>query len=161
MEAMRRVFGVLTGYSDHTLGDHVSLAAAALGACMLEKHFTLDRKLPGPDHAFAMEPAELKEMMRKLREIGTAVGDGVKDGPRPEEKEMYEKGRRSLHAARDIPRRREDRAGRYRRETPRTGNQPAPARPGRRSYRARRYSCRSLDNLGSVGLRRYTERGHR
>lgn len=102
VSSMRQNFGVLTGYSDHTLGDHVSLAAAALGACMLEKHFTLDRKLPGPDHVFAMEPAELKEMMRKLREIEAAIGDGIKNGPRAEEKEMYEKGRRSLHAARDI-----------------------------------------------------------
>jgi len=73
-----------------------------MGACMLEKHFTLDRKLPGPDHIFAMQPAELKEMMRKLREIEAAIGDGVKNGPRAEEREMYEKGRRSLHAARDI-----------------------------------------------------------
>ena len=102
MAAMRRIFGVLTGYSDHTLGDHIPLAAVALGACMLEKHFTLNRGLPGPDHAFAMEPAELKDMMRKLREVEAAVGDGAKNGPRSEEMEMYEKGRRSLHAARDI-----------------------------------------------------------
>lgn len=102
MEIMRRVFGVLTGYSDHTLGDHIPLTAVALGACMLEKHFTLSRGLSGPDHAFAMEPAELKDMMRKLREIEAAIGDGAKSGSRSEEKEMYEKGRRSLHAARDI-----------------------------------------------------------
>lgn len=102
IEAMRRAFGVLTGYSDHTLGDHVALAAVARGACLLEKHFTLDRKLPGPDHAFAMEPVELKEMIRRLRETEAAIGDGAKNGPRPEEQEMYEKGRRSLHAARDI-----------------------------------------------------------
>ena len=102
VSTMRQTFGVLTGYSDHTLGDHVALAAAARGACVLEKHFTLDRTLPGPDHAFAMEPAELREMMRKLREVEAAAGDGAKNGPRPEEQEMYEKGRRSLHAARDI-----------------------------------------------------------
>lgn len=102
MEAMRRAFGVLTGYSDHTLGDHIPLTAAALGACMLEKHFTLSRGLSGPDHAFAMEPAELKDMMRKLREVEAAIGDGAKNGPRAEELEMYEKGRRSLHAVRDI-----------------------------------------------------------
>lgn len=102
MEIMRRAFGVLTGYSDHTLGDHIPLTAVALGARMLEKHFTLSRGLPGPDHAFAMEPAELKEMIRRLRETEAAIGDGAKNGPRPEEQEMYEKGRRSLHAARDI-----------------------------------------------------------
>ena len=92
------VFGVNVGYSDHTMGDHIPLAAVALGACLLEKHFTLDRGLPGPDHAFAIEPHELREMMRKLRETESAQGDGVKNGPRTEEKEMAEKGRRSLHA---------------------------------------------------------------
>lgn len=102
MASMRRRFGVLTGYSDHTLGDHVPLAAIARGACMLEKHFTLDRALSGPDHVFAMEPVEFREMMRKLRDVEAAVGDGVKNGPRVQEREMYEKGRRSLHAARNI-----------------------------------------------------------
>jgi sialic acid synthase SpsE len=99
---MRSNFGVLTGYSDHTLGDHIPLAAAALGACMLEKHFTLSRSLPGPDHAFGMEPSELKAMIRKLREIEAGIGDGVKSGPRLEEQEMYTKGRRSLHVVRDV-----------------------------------------------------------
>jgi sialic acid synthase SpsE len=56
METMRKAFNCPVGYSDHTLGDHIPLAAVALGACMIEKHFTLDRKLPGPDHSFAMEP---------------------------------------------------------------------------------------------------------
>jgi sialic acid synthase SpsE len=102
MRTMRQRFGVLTGYSDHTVGDHIPHAAAALGACIIEKHFTLDRKLPGPDHPFGMEPAELKEMVRKLRDIEAALGDGAKDGPRVEEREMYQKGRRSLHAARNI-----------------------------------------------------------
>lgn len=102
MRAMRSSFGVLTGYSDHTVGDHIPLAAAAMGACVLEKHFTLSRKLPGPDHSFGMEPIELKEMVRKLREVEAAIGDGAKDGPRPDEQEMYTKGRRSLHAVRDI-----------------------------------------------------------
>jgi sialic acid synthase SpsE len=102
MRAMRASFGVLAGYSDHTMGDHIPLAAAAMGACMLEKHFTLSRKLPGPDHPFGIEPAELKDMIRKLREIEAAVGDGAKNGPRTEEREMYDKGRRSLHVAREI-----------------------------------------------------------
>ena len=102
MSTMRRAMGCLTGYSDHTMGDHVTLAAVALGACMIEKHFTLDRSLPGPDHAFAGEPAEFRAMMTRLREIESAIGDGAKAGPRGDEVEMAEKGRRSLHAAVDI-----------------------------------------------------------
>lgn len=98
MSTMRSVFGTLVGYSDHTMGEHIALAAVAMGAAVIEKHFTLDRTLPGPDHAFAMEPHEMTEMMRKIREIEAARGDGIKNGPRPEEHEMAEKGRRSLHA---------------------------------------------------------------
>jgi len=104
MASLRAAFRTLVGYSDHTIGDHISLAAAALGACLIEKHFTLDRTLPGPDHGFAMEPAELREMMRKLRETESAMGDGAKEGPRPEEQEMATKGRRSLHTTRAIKR---------------------------------------------------------
>lgn len=102
MDTMRAAFGVLTGYSDHTLGGAVSMAAVARGACMIEKHFTLDRSLPGPDHNFAMEPGPFADMVQGIREIESAIGDGVKSGPRPEEMEMAEKVRRSLHAARDI-----------------------------------------------------------
>ncbi|RJQ23939.1 MAG: N-acetylneuraminate synthase [Nitrospiraceae bacterium] len=102
METMRKAFDCPVGYSDHTTGDHISLAAVALGACMIEKHFTLDRKLSGPDHGFAIEPPELSEMIRKIREIESAIGDGIKNGPLKEEKEMFEKGRRSLHTKRAI-----------------------------------------------------------
>lgn len=102
IDVMRAAFRTLTGYSDHSEGDHVCLAAVALGACVIEKHFTLDRNLPGPDHAFAIEAEPLKQMMRKLRQVEAALGDGVKNGPRPEEREMYEKGRRSLHARQKI-----------------------------------------------------------
>ena len=98
MASMRAAFGTLVGYSDHTMGDNIPLAAAAMGACMIEKHFTLDRTLPGPDHPFAMEPHELRALMSKLRDIEAAMGDGLKNGPRVEEREMAEKGRRSLHA---------------------------------------------------------------
>jgi len=98
MATMRSAFGTLVGYSDHTMGDAVLLAAVALGACMIEKHFTLDRDLPGPDHPFAMQPEELKEAVRRLRQVEDALGDGAKNGPRAEELEMFEKGRRSLHA---------------------------------------------------------------
>ena len=103
MQAMRSAFGTLVGYSDHTLGDQVSLAAVALGACFVEKHFTLDRSLAGPDHPFAIEPRELAEMVSRIREVESALGDGRKAGPRAEEGEMAEKGRRSLHARHDIP----------------------------------------------------------
>jgi sialic acid synthase SpsE len=98
MQTMRLAFNTLVGYSDHTLGDHIPIAAVTLGACVIEKHFTLDRGLPGPDHAFAMEPLELKDMMCKLREVEVSLGDGSKNGPRSEEIEMAEKGRRSIHA---------------------------------------------------------------
>jgi N,N'-diacetyllegionaminate synthase len=100
MKTMQRSFGCLVGYSDHTLGDHVCVAAVALGATVIEKHITLDRKAKGPDHPFAIEPDELKTMIRRIREVEQAIGDGIKDGPRPAEKEMFEKGRRSLHAKR-------------------------------------------------------------
>jgi sialic acid synthase SpsE len=102
METMRKAFNCPVGYSDHTLGDHIPLAAVALGACMIEKHFTLDRNLPGPDHSFAVEPDDLKKMIRKIRELEAAIGDGIKNGPYKEEMEMYEKGRRSLHTKRII-----------------------------------------------------------
>ncbi|MGB0671582.1 MAG: N-acetylneuraminate synthase family protein [Rhodospirillales bacterium] len=102
MASMAEAFKVLTGYSDHTEGDQVTLAAVALGAVMIEKHFTLDRSLPGPDHGFATEPGELRAMMARIRDVEAALGDGTKLGPRPEEAEMAEKGRRSLHARETI-----------------------------------------------------------
>ncbi|NCC84307.1 MAG: N-acetylneuraminate synthase [Clostridia bacterium] len=98
MTSMRAAFGTLIGYSDHTMGDHIPLAAVAMGACMLEKHFTLNRRMTGPDHPFATEPSEFETMVKKIREVESAFGDGVKNGPREEELEMAEKGRRSLHA---------------------------------------------------------------
>ncbi len=102
MQEMGAAFGAITGYSDHTEGDHISLAAVAMGASVIEKHFTLDRTLEGPDHPFAIEPAELSLMMTRLRDIEAAIGDGRKEGPRAEEQEMFEKGRRSLHARVEI-----------------------------------------------------------
>jgi sialic acid synthase SpsE len=102
MRTMRDAFNVVTGYSDHTIGDSVTLASVAMGAAIIEKHITLDRTLPGPDHSFAMQPSELKEMMLKIREIEAAIGDGAKNGPREEEQEMFKKARRSLHAKHDI-----------------------------------------------------------
>ena len=99
MASMRAAFGTVVGYSDHTMGGHIPLAAVAMGAAVIEKHFTLDRALPGPDHAFAIEPDEMADLMQKIREVEAAFGDGLKNGPRAEELEMAEKGRRSLHAS--------------------------------------------------------------
>lgn len=103
MQTLRTAFGCLVGYSDHTIGDTTAIAAVALGACFLEKHFTLSRDQPGPDHPFAMEPTEFTAMVRAIRDVESALGDGRKAGPRPAELEMAQKGKRSLHAAADIP----------------------------------------------------------
>jgi len=104
MGTMERAFGVPVGLSDHSLGTAVPIAAAALGAAFVEKHYTLDRSLPGPDHPFALEPGELRAMVAGIREAQAALGDGRKAGPSPEERvEMYTGARRSLIAARDLP----------------------------------------------------------
>ncbi len=99
---MAKQFGLPVGYSDHSLGDHAAIAAVALGARVIEKHFTLDRALPGPDHKASLEPRELAEMIRKLRETAAMLGDGEKK-PTPDEIETAALVRRSWHAARDIP----------------------------------------------------------
>lgn len=78
METMRRAFGVPVGYSDHTPGIAVSIAAAAKGATVIEKHFTLDRNAPGPDHAASLEPAELSALVQGVRQVELAQGDGIK-----------------------------------------------------------------------------------
>ena len=78
METMRKAFGVEVGYSDHTQGIEVPIAAVALGASIIEKHFTLDRNMEGPDHRASIEPAELKDMVRSIRNIEIALGDGNK-----------------------------------------------------------------------------------
>ena len=78
MQSIRTKFGVDVGYSDHTLGIEISLAAVALGASIIEKHFTLDRTLPGPDHKASLEPNELKSMIDGIRNIEEALGDGIK-----------------------------------------------------------------------------------
>ena len=104
METMRRAFGVPVGLSDHTLGISVPTGGAALGMELLEKHFTLSRELEGPDHPFALEPDELKALVRSVREVESALGNGRLEGPSEEEsKEMYRLARRSVIAAVDIP----------------------------------------------------------
>jgi N,N'-diacetyllegionaminate synthase len=78
MQSIHHAFGVEVGYSDHTLGIEVAVAAVALGASVIEKHFTLDRNLPGPDHKASLEPSELKAMVSAIRNIELALGDGIK-----------------------------------------------------------------------------------
>ena len=78
MQSIQAAFGVAVGYSDHTPGIEVATAAAALGASVIEKHFTLDRNLPGPDHKASLEPDELKAMVAAVRNIEIALGDGIK-----------------------------------------------------------------------------------
>jgi N,N'-diacetyllegionaminate synthase len=78
LRSIREIFGVEVGYSDHTLGIEISLAAVALGATVIEKHFTLDRTLPGPDHKASLEPNELKSLILGIRNIEEALGDGAK-----------------------------------------------------------------------------------
>jgi N-acetylneuraminate synthase/N,N'-diacetyllegionaminate synthase len=102
METMRRAFGVPVGLSDHTPGIHISTAAVGMGASIIEKHFTMDRDMKGPDHSFAIEPHELAELVRQIREIESALGDGMKTGPAQEELVAYGYARRSIHAAVDI-----------------------------------------------------------
>jgi len=98
MQTIRDAFGVRVGYSDHTQGIEVALAAVALGATMIEKHFTLDRKLPGPDHKASLEPEELRVMVSAIRNIEQALGDGIKR-PSPSEARNMSIARRSLVAA--------------------------------------------------------------
>lgn len=96
-----KAFGVSVGYSDHTNGIEVPIAAVALGASVIEKHFTLDRALPGPDHKASLEPDELKSMVQGIRRIEIALGDGIK---RPSRSELKNEpiARKSLVAARTI-----------------------------------------------------------
>jgi N,N'-diacetyllegionaminate synthase len=79
MNTLREEFHLPVGYSDHTAGISIPIAAAAMGACVIEKHFTLDRNLPGPDHAASLEPADFRQMVRAVREVESAAGNGKKD----------------------------------------------------------------------------------
>ena len=101
MATLRRRFGVWTGLSDHTTGIEVAIGAAALGAVVIEKHFTLDRALPGPDHRMSLEPAELAAMIYAIRNVEKALGNGMKTRS-ANETETAQVARRSLVAARDI-----------------------------------------------------------
>lgn len=102
MHTMAAKFNLPVGYSDHTLGIEVALAAVALGACVIEKHFTLDRALPGPDHRASLEPDELAALVRSIRAVESSLGHGRKE-PVPCEASTSAVARKSLVAARDIP----------------------------------------------------------
>lgn len=102
MLAIKNNFNVQIGYSDHTLGIEVPIAAVALGAKVIEKHFTLDRSLPGPDHRASLEPKELREMVFAIRNIELAIsGSGIKE-PSESEKKNIEIARKSIVAKIDI-----------------------------------------------------------
>lgn len=97
MQTIHDTFGVAVGYSDHSLGIEVPVAAVAMGATVIEKHFTLDRNLPGPDHKASLEPDELKAMVTAIRNIEQALGDGIKQ-PSPSEIKNIPIARKSLVA---------------------------------------------------------------
>lgn len=102
MLSIKNKLNVAVGYSDHTLGTEVSVAAVALGARVIEKHFTLDRKLKGPDHKASLEPDELKKMVNSIRNIETAVsGNGIKE-PSSSEIKNINIARKSIHSKRDL-----------------------------------------------------------
>jgi N-acetylneuraminate synthase len=101
MQTMATAFDLPVGYSDHTLGTAVALAAVALGACVIEKHFTLDRNLPGPDHRASIEPDELKALTQGIRAVEAALGHGRKE-PAASEASTAAVARKSLVAARDL-----------------------------------------------------------
>lgn len=88
MQTLKEEFGVRAGYSDHTQGICIPIAAAALGATVIEKHFTLSRSMSGPDHAASLEPQELKEMVCSIRDVETALGSGIKSITPSEEKNI-------------------------------------------------------------------------
>jgi N-acetylneuraminate synthase len=103
METFARAFGTPVGLSDHSTGLAMSIAAAARGAAYIEKHFTLDRSLPGPDHQASLLPDELRALVAAIRDVEAALGDGVKR-PAPSELPVRDVARKSLVAARDLPR---------------------------------------------------------
>lgn len=101
MQTLQTAFGVRIGYSDHTLGIEVAIAAVAMGASVIEKHFTLDRNLPGPDHQASLEPHELRAMVAAIRNIEQALGDGIKRLA-PSEAKNKSAVRKSIVASRSI-----------------------------------------------------------
>ena len=101
MQTIQECFGVAVGYSDHTTGIEVAIASATLGATVIEKHFTLDKSLPGPDHKASLDPNELQAMVSSIRNIEIALGDGIKRLTPSEERNKLV-ARKSLVASKEI-----------------------------------------------------------
>jgi len=101
MDTLANAFNLPAGYSDHSAGIEIPIAAVARGATVIEKHFTLDKSMEGPDHKASLEPGELKSMVSAIRNVELAIGDGVK-GPRPSEIKNKAIARKSLVAAKNI-----------------------------------------------------------
>lgn len=101
LQTLKETFGLPVGYSDHTPGIEVSLAAVALGACVIEKHFTLNKTLPGPDHKASLSPEELHALVKGIRIVESSLGHGRKE-PTESERNTAAVARKSLVAARDI-----------------------------------------------------------
>jgi len=102
IKTLAQTFGLPVGYSDHTLGIEASLAAVALGACVIEKHFTLNKNLAGPDQHASLEPDELQALVKGIRRVEKALGNGIKK-PAPAELQVRQMARKSLVARTDIP----------------------------------------------------------
>jgi N-acetylneuraminate synthase len=102
MQTLATAFGLPTGYSDHSLGIEIPIAAVALGARLIEKHFTIDTNAPGPDHAASLTPRQLTDMVLGIRTVELALGDGIKK-PRPTEREIAAVARKSIFADMAIP----------------------------------------------------------
>ena len=101
MNTLHHRFQVPVGLSDHTLGGEIALAAVALGASVIEKHFTLDKSSPGPDHTLSLEPQELRRLVQSIRSVEKALGDGIK-APVESEKHIKDSARKSIVAATNI-----------------------------------------------------------
>jgi N,N'-diacetyllegionaminate synthase len=102
MQTIQNAFKLETGYSDHTLGIEVPIAAVAMGATIIEKHFTLDKNMEGPDHRASLDPTELKAMVLAIRNIEKAMGNGIKQ-PSPSESKNILIARKSIHLSKDLP----------------------------------------------------------
>jgi N-acetylneuraminate synthase len=102
MQTLAAVLDLPVGYSDHTLGTDVTIAAVAVGASVIEKHFTLDTALPGPDHKASLDPGQLAAMVRSIRCVEVALGNGIKE-PTPSELPIRQLVRRSAFLKRDVP----------------------------------------------------------
>lgn len=101
MDTLKKAFNIPVGFSDHTIGTEIPIAAVSRGADVIEKHFTLDKNMNGPDHSASLEPDELKEMVQKIRNVEKSLGDGIKK-PVESEKENIKASRKSVVLTQDI-----------------------------------------------------------